>query len=222
MPTTEYVAWTDIMGARSAMSLSLRKSANFVFKLHEIAMAELHDMEAGDIHIYPMMDGFYSVSPTRTQLADFLCKVFRSLANEFVSGNDPRQRFMVRSGIAYGSVIQGYRVPEQAVHSTRIDQKYKETILLGLPMVQAFFAEHEAPPFGIFVDESARLIFPHGSNEHWYRWGNSASVLWSRLHDRLEEHLEWCSVHADELKYKPDRIEIHRDMVNQYFGTCNN
>jgi hypothetical protein len=164
--TSEYVAWVDVMGTQISMSKSISITANFIFKLHIAALrAKLQG-----ITLYPVMDGFYASSASRNQMMDFLRGVYRSVAEEFNSTTEQFHRFAIRGGLAFGPVIHGSGVGQCALEIAA-NPAYSNSVLLGLPMVQAHLSEHDAPPFGVFVHESARTFAPNGTEPlHWIWW----------------------------------------------------
>jgi hypothetical protein len=161
-PTNEYVAWVDVMGVQSAMSRSLNITANFVFKLHTAA---LQAPNTAGLRLYPVMDGLYIASSNQAAILDFLRSVFSAIAETFINETENMHRFIVRGALAFGPVIHGANVKSSAakVFGTPAGGNYKDAILLGMPMVQSHLAEKDAPPFGIFVHESARAFAPAGA-----------------------------------------------------------
>jgi hypothetical protein len=213
---SEYVAWVDVMGTQIAMSRSIKITANFIFKLH-IAASRLSS-EA--VKLYPVMDGFYVAAKKQSDILAFLRSVYRQVADEFISAAKPQHRFMIRGGLAFGPVIHGDSVGRC---SSELKQKadYANQILLGLPMVQAHLSERDAPPFGVYVHESARSFAPEQSDSlHWiwWRWDNADTKdTWVHLGGKLKEHFHWCTERAQAIGYSMDRIQAHSLMVEQYF-----
>lgn len=212
---SEYVAWVDVMGTQISMSRSISATANFIFKLHIAALRA----QAG-MRIYPVMDGFYASTPSKNQMLAFLRSVFRSVAEEFNTTAEPQHRFLIRGGLAFGPVIHGHGVG-QCAPELQNNVSYADSILLGMPMVQAHLSERDAPPFGVFVHESARVFAPGGTDPlHWIWWkwkSDDQLATWNTLKDRLLAHLAWCNARAQAILYSEDRIEAHRKMVEQYF-----
>jgi hypothetical protein len=214
---SEYVAWVDVMGTQVSMSRSINITANFIFKLH---IAALRAQVAG-MRIYPVMDGFYISTPDKNRMLGFLRNVFRVVAEEFNTAVDePQHRFMIRGGLAFGPVIHGHDVGQCAAE-LQSNQPYRDSVLLGMPMVQAHLSERDAPPFGVFVHESARVFAPPGIEPlHWIWWQwktDDQGATWNTLRDRLITHLTWCRARAQAILYAEDRIDAHKKMVEQYF-----
>jgi len=214
--TSEYVAWVDVMGTQISMSKSIKITANFIFKLHIAALRA----KAQGVTLYPVMDGFYAASSARNQMLEFLRSVYKSVAEEFNSTAEQFHRFVIRGGLAFGPVIHGSGVG-QCAKELAANAVYSNSVLLGLPMVQAHLSEHEAPPFGIFVHESARTFAPTGSeplHSIWWAWKDASSMkIWNKLKTELGSYLEWSKVRSQAIGYAVERIEAHREMMKQYF-----
>jgi hypothetical protein len=219
-PTNEYVVWLDVMGIQSSMARSLKQTANFIFKLHSAAL----QAPTPGTQIYPVMDGLYVSSHSQACIQDFLRSVLAPIAAEFISEQTPNHRFIVRGAMAYGPVIHGTAVPQAAspAFQTQVGGAYKDAILLGLPMVQANQSEHLAPPFGVFVHESARAFAPPDNEPFhhvWWKWVNQANgATWDALLNKLLEHYAWCKQRPDLLLYNAERIAIHENLAKQYFA----
>lgn len=219
-PGNEYVAWIDVMGIQSAMSRSLDITANFVFKLHVAALQAPHN----GVTLYPVMDGLYTSSPNQQTMFDFLRSLFSKAAESFIGQPETLFRFIVRGGLAFGPVIHGSAVPAQSSpeFGTPGGAQYKNLILLGMPMVQAHLSEKNAPPFGLFVHESARTFAPplaEPFHHVWWRWVNPAnSDVWNNLPRTLANYFEWCRQRPNSLLYDLDRIRVHADLAQQYFA----
>jgi hypothetical protein len=212
---SEYLAWVDVMGTQVSMSRSIKITANFIFKLHIAAL------RADNLHlrIYPVMDGFYVASADKNHMLNFLRSVFSEVAAGFNATPEPQHRFLIRGGLAFGPVIHGNGVGACA-NELQNDETYRNAILLGTPMVQAHLSEQLAPPFGMFVHESARVFAPSGVEPlHWiwWKWGSTGQATWDTLKVGLPSHLQWCEKRAQAILYDPNRIEAHKKMVDQYF-----
>ena len=221
LPTEQYVAWVDVMGTQASMSTSLRTAANFMFKLHIAAFQAPRERA----RIYPVMNGFYAAAPSKADMLNFLRAVLGALGHEFNVTEENRFRFIVRGGLAFGPSIHGADVPAAASSIVAGPRQYRDSILLGMPMVQAHLSEAEAPPFGIFVHESARAFAPRGEeplHDRWWRWdefGNDGvQQTWATLHSNLKAYFDWCSERSLRIGYPLDRINAHRTMAAQYFA----
>ncbi|MFA4969814.1 MAG: hypothetical protein WC540_09290 [Sulfuritalea sp.] len=219
-PVQEYVAWLDIMGTQSQMARSIAITANFIFKLHASALLA---PRAGVV-LYPVMDGLYASSSDQNAILEFLRAVFVELGGDFNTANDPLHRFIIRGAIAFGPVIHGSAVPANASNSFQTPQGtiYKDSILLGMPMAQAHQNESLAPPFGLFVHESARAFAPvNASPLHhvWWKWVNPGNAaVWNTLSQTLQTHYQWCAQRPESILYGRERIAAHADLAEQYFA----
>ncbi len=216
-PSNEYVVWVDVMGTQARMSRSLQQTANFIFKLH---IAALTANSANAVKLYPVMDGVYAACPEQRNMLAFLRRLFSLIATEF-NERINFHRFMVRGCLAFGPTIHGATVPDTASNELSANPLYKNSILLGLPMVQAHSFETSAPPFGIFVHESARSFSSAGDaplHELWWKWAPSTDRTWQSLQENLARYLTWCKERSMRIDYKSDRIDIHKLMAEQYFA----
>lgn len=215
-PTTEYVVWVDVRGIQSAMGRSISIAANFVFKLH---LAILDSLREG-ISSYPVMDGAYLSSTSKDDIIKVLCGIFCRVAEAFTEEDKPEHRFVIRAAVAYGPVIHGSAIPNEASKDFRDNPEYRGSILLGMPMVQAHISERQAPPFGIYVHESARTFAEsNGEPFHavWWKWLRPTEALWEKTRDTLVAHYQWCRSNPSTLMYSPERVAAHISMLEEYF-----
>jgi hypothetical protein len=219
-PTNEYVAWIDVMGTQSVMSRSLPIAANFIFKLHAAALKA----QTEHAHLYPVMDGFYVSSPDQKVILDFLRAVFSEVAETIVAEKSNWHRYIVRGALAFGPITHGSDVPKSASASfgTDLGVQYKRSLLLGMPVVQSYLGEKNAPPLGLFVHESARAFAPKGAeplHDVWWRWCNTnTQATWKKLPKALDDYFEWCRNHARSILYDINKIDAHAELVRQYFA----
>ena len=216
-PINAYVAWIDVMGIQGTMSRSIVISANFGFKLHIAAL----DAGQGNMELYPVMDGIYAVTTDQACLVQFLEFVFSRLADVFVSTPDMHHRFLIKGALAFGPVIHGTAVPGPASHTLNNNVAYRNRILLGMPMIQSHLGERMAPPFGLFVHESARAFAPANQTPFrhaWWRWFGPTHwlALSQELKTQLPVYFDWCAARSLAIAYEPDRIEAHRELAAQY------
>ena len=198
------------------MSRSLARSANFIFKLHTAALQAPNQ----NVNMYPVMDGLYAASPSQSNISNFLKSVMRDIAAEFIREPNMHHRFLVKGALAFGPVIHGSAIPQPASATLYGNPVYRDSLLLGLPMVQANACERLAPPFGIYVHESARTFAPPRTKPLpviWWKWQNRNQAVWGQLGTELNRYFDWCEERAGEIDYASSRIEAHRTMANQYF-----
>jgi hypothetical protein len=217
-PSSEYVAWIDVMGIQGALRRSIKIAANFVYKLHDAAL----QARTGRLRLYPIMDGFYASSPDSETLGAFLRQVFRSSAQEFVSQEKELFRFLIKGALARGEVYHGSELRPNASTTLHDNQAYRDQILLGQAMVQAHLGETEAPPFGVYVDGSAQEFLKESESfpfDVWWRWYQAEdSELLQKLRVSLESYFNWWSKQSTESGYAASRIRIHRGQAALYLG----
>lgn len=225
-PSNQYVCWIDIMGTMNKMSSSINSCANFVFKLHSAIIENISDK----ISLYPVMDGAYITSSSQKVITKFLTSVFYSITKMFIEEKNPYHRFLVKASLAFGPVFHGKDLPSDANNQFDTYPEYKNSILLGLPMVQAYMNEKNAPPFGVFVHESARAFAPTGDTPFtfkWWEWNRFISDLDTtgknayrkQLYDEINNYFEWAAKNTIALDYHSDRIAEHKKMAQEYFNT---
>lgn len=216
----QFVCWLDVMGAREAMAQSLHRSANFIEKLHAAVLR--HPKQS--VRIYPIMDGAYITSESQDDLLGFLGAVFTDLAYSFATTEEPLHRFLARAAIAFGPVIHGVDVPEEASRELYGNQRHRESLLFGIPMIQAYQGEHHAPPFGVFLHESVRSFAPTRDRPLsglWWRWHTYYPPgFLDKFRAQLREHYEWCLRSTYSLGYAEDRVRVHKKMAYEYFEIC--
>lgn len=204
-PTDEYVAWIDVMGIQSHMSRSINVAANFMGKLHVAVL----DAPLDGVSLYPIMDGLYATSPSRKALEDFLRHILTALAKLFVSEKHCHFQFIVRGAIAYGQIYHGRNIGDAA--SKRLAEKpgYRASLLLGEPIIHSNQGERNAPPFGVFIHETART----SDDGEWWRWFNG-QIDPAELMQRLREHYDWCL--KKDSTYAPERLKAHLDLATKF------
>lgn len=223
-PRQAYVCWLDVMGAANAMLRSVRTAANFVCKIHDVALTEFPSYQDQQLELYPVIDGIYVVSNRQAPLRYFLSAILRRLAETFLQETTPWFRFMVRGSIAYGPLVAGSDIGRNASYALDENQHYKNSILLGIPLAQAYRGERKAPPFGIYIDESARAFC--GPDERcftfiWWDWYTQARppLDAQKMHAALQEHFQWCKKYTETIGYEPERIDYHARLADdEYFN----
>lgn len=158
------------MGVRSVLLRSIPESANALYKFHD-ALCSLETWNRDNVNTYSIMDGAYVMTQRRDTMENFLKEAFRRLANgvinelitESESGEkqveNPRHALLPRAGLAYGPMLHPEAFSED-VSEIFTDYEELSNIPMGMPMVQALQCESAAPPFGIYVHESARGFSP--------------------------------------------------------------
>ena len=214
-----YAVWLDAMGARQAMAQSLVRSSNHIGRLHVCILKHINK----ELRIIPFMDGAYIVTTHQEALFDFLRNTFEDLAYNFICARKPEYRFLPRCGLAYGNLIHGVDIPTSVnlILGARSHTWYRESVLFGIPMVQAYQTEAQAAPFGIAVHESARDFAPERHrpiSSFWWRWYDNMNIpYFDDFRTCLAEHFQWCEDNHFGLNYPMDRLRVHREMTHEYF-----
>lgn len=215
-PTDEYVAWIDVMGIQSSMMRSLHTSANFIFKLHVAAL----EQKKTNMRLYPIMDGVYVATPDKEEMRSFLFEVFSRLAIGFNNETENKYRFLAKAAVAFGPVIHGHNVNEHASVVLKDNPSYKDSILLGMPVVLANQGERLAPPFGISLHYSALSMATRDEikwSHNWWSWFPfGSSPIAQALKSNLDSYFEWCENRAGAISYDPVRIKHHKAQAKQY------
>lgn len=227
VPDDYYVGRLDMMGARAAMARSVRVAGNFIGKLH-VAMLEAprDDLAA----LIPTIDGAYIVSKTKDAVLSHMRVAIRSLARAFVAADNRYRQSIVRGGLAYGPIVLGSSLTDasECLGSPQ-NAAYRDSILLGIPVVQAYEVEEQAPPFGVRVHTSARTFSPDGTqplNSTYWRWWKSTgatqqdSSLAAKLKVSVRKYFEFMREHEVELDYPSSAIDKHEKLAKEYFASA--
>lgn len=229
----EYVAWVDVMGTRSTMTRSVMASATYIFKLHTAAL--LSSSEASGVALYPVMDGFYVTCNKQETILKYLENVYAMIAAIFISESEDQHRFLIRGAMSYGAVYHGRDISETAFERTlckttddsAILESYKRCLIVGMPVIQAYLAEPQAPPFGLYVHESARQVDPPKDTcpHVWYQWRGMKNRRtgaglspWDSMKDEVDKYFRWCSAKKYSIDWNQDRISEHQRRAEEYFG----
>jgi hypothetical protein len=214
----EYVAWIDLMGGPSWMAGSIRRAAEIIGLIHiaGIRAARKHNIKA-----YPVIDGIYIIGKDKEEFRAATNLIMRTLAITFLAQKKSDRRFLVRGGIAYGRVLHGTEISK--LHTDLSENvPYSSCLALGISIGQAYAAESKAPPFGYFVDTTARstasvAASPYISAFHrWWRIRDESQAA-TRFGVKLDQHFEYLRGRHRELEYPLDRLEEHKAIAREYF-----
>ena len=198
-----YVGWFDIIGGDNLTKISLTKATIFVMKLFSMA-----NHAKNDVDIYPSVNGFFAVHENQEEFLNFAKKFFLSTYEKLFEKARNDHRFLIRGSIAYGNVVIGK-------HITRI-YPFKDNIIIGDAVSQAFKSIQKAPPYGIYIDETARL-FPTRVNSIqyvYYRWFSNGLTFGKSI----TGHLDWCKEHSYSNLYDTNEIEKSILLAQDYFN----
>ncbi len=222
-PHYDYVCWLDVMGTGNQMLRSLPIAANFIFKLQCAVLESVEEVDADRVlRLYPVMDGVYITSRHRKPLQQVLNQTLCRVAMTFLSERKPFHQFLVRGAIAFGPVYHGCDLDPRSSAVMARHEAIRGSMLMGLPMAQAYREEREAPPFGIAVHSSARAFSPEGDKPFrfiWLDWFNHADppIEPKELMAHLEKYFEWQLAHSTVTGYAEDRILHHRKLAREFF-----
>ena len=214
-PSDAYVCWLDIMGTKSTMSSSFEKSANVILRFH----AAVLKAQTEKVRIYPVMDGVYIATKLEEDMVVALNKIMTCLAEVFL-GDSNEHRFVVRGAIAKGTIQHGSLLPKEVCQEISGKKGYKEKLLFGMPMIQACSSETMAPPFGIFIHESARIVdYLQGP---YYFWQQDSTIstrknLQSDLKKALEEFFDWEKKRHFYYDLPEAKFDEYKNRVEEYY-----
>jgi len=225
-PQERYVAWFDVMGTTAISSRSISEAAIKVFKLHIASIASYEACsgpQKQQLDLYPMMDGVYAISSSKTALMELMRSIFTTLGKDVVDADETHHILIIKAAIAYGPIIRGEQLGDS--NDTLEGTDHQDRTMVGLPIVQAFLAENEAPPFGIHIHESARAFAPEGDdpfNYVWWKWFRSHDDEYDNrelardIRETLDSYYEWSRENSERIDYDTDRIDAHQELANQY------
>lgn len=225
-PKERYVCWMDVMGTSAISSRSITEAAVKVFKLHISAISsfeELPEWCQKRVKMYPMMDGVYAVSKSKTALQRLLEYIFVSLGKDTVDAEELHHVLAIRAAVAYGPIIEGNRI--NGYNDVLEGTDHQERTMVGLPIVQSFLSEEKAPPFGVFIHESARAFAPDREDPFqfvWWKWFRSShdehnhEDLALEIRQKLKEYYDWGRQNSKRIGYSEDKINEHEELAEQY------
>ena len=224
----EYVAFLDVMGVQNRMKIACNEAANFIFKLHAAVISTLHERPYKNVFCYPLMDGIYITSTTKDNMSNILTKIYRELSKLLISEKENKHIFLVRSAIAYGPVIHGHDIPLSASKVFGMEIGYKEKILLGSTMIDAYKGESQAAPMGIYIDKSATKSSLDAKNqgaydENWKWWNSNDLKLDDNIEEqmkaKLESYYKWLDTPDNKYAegYNKEKRDKHIQKVREYF-----
>ena len=211
----EYVCWLDLMGTKSLMKRSPTTCTINICQLHVC----LSSFKSENVRLYPVMDGAFITTKSKTDLKNFLRNVFSSMSNDFIEGKNHLYQSIIRASIAFGPLIHGIDI-----ESDKISKEYKNSLLFGLPMTQAYSSENKAPPFGIYIDKSARTFATPDEKPfttRWYIWFDPKYDS-GRLIKAINKFYDWAEKMSFCLPLNEDTILLHKKKSEQYLNYYKN
>lgn len=223
----EYVAFIDIMGTQNCMKMSFERAANHIMRLHccvtdvtQAINAAVHASDQKVIKVYPIMDGVYLTSPDFKLIRQAVSRIFKEIVFSQVNTKDNEIIFLVRGAIARGDIVHGMYITDQVCPDLSANEPYKNMLLFGLPMIQAYESEHSAPPMGIYIHESARSL--QGFQGRFLSWwwtkkSKKRPRVAAAIGDRLTSYFGWCQKHSYSLKMDEKKIKQYLGQIQDYF-----
>jgi len=217
-PSYEYVCWYDVMGTKSHLTQSHKKAANFFVKIHLAALLASQNME--NVRLYPVMDGLYVTAQSQQAILSFSHHFMMILINNFCAESENKYRFLVRGSLAFGPVTHGDQITTTCTRE--MNENYRCSLLLGMPVIQSYISEKGASPFGVFIHESARAFSPENTSPLsgiWYRWWREEDQKQIKdLTNCIVEYFDWSEKNSLEFEYPIDDLRRHRDIALSYFN----
>lgn len=224
---SRYVAWFDVMGSKHVMVNAIRNAICFVGVLHQAVVLAKRGFKSVEIH--SMTDGVYAVSDSFNDITMFATCIMRSCARHFLQQSQHCNRFLVRGAISYGKVALPTYMAKGLQPIDQTMDEYSYNVMLGIPFVKAEQGEHNAPPFGIYLDESIRTQTDDALKIAWvlHRWWN---------HEKNNESCFAKAFGGEVLKYlgemeeNPisygapgiDKLRKYESAVREYFELADN
>ncbi|HWB02151.1 MAG TPA: hypothetical protein VG796_03940 [Verrucomicrobiales bacterium] len=214
-----YVFWLDLMGARNLMKLSLPRAARSIMKIHAAALSVRE--QNPKLEINPVMDGVYGFVKDRELLEKCLTEILSSLANVFIQEHSPSNRFMIRAGVAFGPIIPGSALSAGSP-ILQNNLEYLGGTAIGMGISHAYEAEGSAPPFGVYIHESARAFAPLTKGSFPYRatlwrWFDDDEALTRAMQLALNEHFAWLEKNPVSSQYDVEAMRRHKNLAVEYF-----
>lgn len=210
------------MGTKSLMERSPTSCTIKICQLHLCLSKNLSTLtsEIESLKLYPVMDGAFITAKNKTLLTHYLKSVFESMATDFIqegSKDNHLYQSILRACIAYGPLGHG-----SDINTDEIPPNYKNSLLFGLPMSQAYSSEQEAPPFGIFIDKSARAFSPSTNkpfSTRWFIWFEKNYSQKKKLQEEVTKYFKWAKEKMSLcLPYDEEKIEKHEKACIQYLN----
>ncbi len=209
----QYVCWIDIMGTKRIMSESFSRASNFVFKFHSIVIKATTGKK--DVWCYPLMDGVFIVSTNLMTAKSILSRIFNSASRIFVNEDCHMHRFVIKGVIALGEIARGETITGEISQILAENKDYARQIMCGMPMIQAYSSERTAPPFGIYIHESARSV--NGLQGKYYIWHSNNNYA-RTLKGLIISYFDWCAFYHKYLEMDISKIELYKHLALEYFS----
>jgi hypothetical protein len=214
----EYVCWLDIMGMRSLLRRSVITASIIISRFQKLlAVTKSSKRNFKQIQIYTVMDGAYITCQNKKILQSYLQHIFSKVAYNFISEEDFFYKFVIKGCISYGLIGKGSEIDDD-------DFSGKDNLVFGLPIIQAYEDEKKAPPFGIFIHQSARALStiekeiysPYTTR--WFIWFTKNDDIQEKLKSSLKRYFHKSKKLSHALPYEENEIKKHKDLSIQYLN----
>lgn len=218
-----YVLSVDIMGIGCLMKRSFNQSLIIMGKFHA-AMAE--ELARNALHIFavPVIDGAYVTSDSVPKILDFIRRLYTRLGTLLTKERE-NGRFLIRGGLSYGPIFKGAYLPPDANNALANATAYKSQLLFGTPLSLAHEGEAKAPPFGVFIDESARIAALENCQGKqprisglWYDWCHRSVSLRKAIAEAIKQYFQYARGQSLPLDYDEKKLDEHEKAAGQYWG----
>lgn len=238
----QYVGWVDVMGASHMMHRSFDAVSKSIGCLHEAVVKACFAQKANrKVSLHPLADGVYIVAADYHTVADILARVFRSYAMNCLKMKSESRFCPIRAAIAYGRVVAQSEYVNKLKESitnemtTSMLTRYFANVIHGRAYVAAHEAERNAPPFGIYHDDSLREFGATKDRtpttwplEKWWCFHRKASKIQqtfaTAFGTRLLNHFHWVESHPYDSglfgEEAAKKIGTYRKQIEEYFGLC--
>ena len=204
------------MGTKTIMSESFEKAANIILRFHSASLQATSSMTG--VKVYPLMDGIFITGEKARVIKNAIDNIFLKMASIFIEEDKCDHQFVIRASIAYGELAHGFDVNNEVCRDIADNDTYKNALLFGMPMIQAYMAERNAPPFGVYIHESARKV--NVLQGRYYLWKGIESQK-EELKTKLLSYFKWCRYFSQYLEMDTSRIAFYEELVKEYFSNRN-
>ena len=212
----EYVCWIDIMGTRNIMSESIQKAANFILRFHSCVIDAIGTEE--QVRYYPLMDGVFITAPNAEIITKIISMVFYKTASLFLTEDRNGHRFIIKGSLAYGQIAHGNTIDNDICPTISANDSYRNTLMLGMPMIQAISSERIAPPFGVFIHESARKYKVLQGKYYMWTSPQAKKIDKTALKTKVISYFEWCERFIEYQEMDSSKVKTYKQLTNEYFG----
>lgn len=214
-PRNEFVCWVDTMGTKRKMSESFKGSIDFMIRFHRCLQISIKQTGKA-LYYYPVMDGIYFTCDNVDNLKSILCVFYTNVAEEFLSEENMKNKFVIRGAIAYGETFHGESILDDMCKDFSDD--VKNNILVGTPMIQAYQSESLCPPFGIYIHESARKKDAFQSKYFYWYQNSKDNKFKTELRNSSMAYFNWCKKFHSYLEMEEKKIDGYLHLIDEFYG----